>query len=62
VPSQHEAAPCSEMISPSTCVASTAPVEEVVARGDSASCVQAGTSSGDVIEGCRFIFITIEAM
>jgi hypothetical protein len=46
-----EGAPCSELISPSTCDASTTAVEEVVARGSSASSVEAGTSLGDDVEG-----------
>jgi hypothetical protein len=40
-------APDSEMISPST---RDAVVEEVVARGASASSVEAGTGSGDDVE------------
>jgi hypothetical protein len=39
------------MISPSTRDASTATVEEVVARGASASSVEVGTSSGDDVDG-----------
>jgi hypothetical protein len=39
------------MISPSTCDTSTAAVEEVVAWGASASSVEAGTNSGDDVEG-----------
>jgi hypothetical protein len=39
------------MISPSTHDASTIAVEEVVACGASASSLEAGTSSGDDVEG-----------
>jgi hypothetical protein len=39
------------MISPSTHDASTAAMEEVVARGASASSVKAGIRSGDDVEG-----------
>jgi hypothetical protein len=45
-----EGAPCSKMISPLTCDASTAVVEEVVAWGASTSSVEAGTCSGDDVE------------
>jgi hypothetical protein len=40
-----------EIISPSTHDASTAVVKEVVDRGASAASVEAGTSSGDDVEG-----------
>jgi hypothetical protein len=40
------------MISPSTRDASTAAMEEVVAWGASASSVEAGTRSGDGVDGC----------
>jgi hypothetical protein len=46
-----EGAPDSEMISPSTCDASTAIVEDVVAWGASAWSVEVGTDSSDDIEG-----------
>jgi hypothetical protein len=46
-----EGAPSSEMISPSTCGTSTVVVEEVVAWEASASSVEAGTSSGDDVDG-----------
>jgi hypothetical protein len=39
------------MISPSTRDASTAAVEEVVARGAPALSMEAGTGSGDDVEG-----------
>jgi hypothetical protein len=40
------------MISPSTRDATTAAVEEAVARGASASSVEARTNSGDDVDGC----------
>jgi hypothetical protein len=43
-------APCSEMISPLTCDASTTAVEEVLACGVSASSVEAGMSSSDEVD------------
>jgi hypothetical protein len=46
-----DGAPNSEMISPSTRDISTVVVEEVVAWGASASSVEAGTYSGDNVEG-----------
>jgi hypothetical protein len=46
-----EGAPYSEMISSSTRDTSTAAVKEVVAWGASTSSVEAGTSSGDDVDG-----------